>query len=66
MIEKKDENFRIITCRIGSTNYKVKVFFKNDEAETMQEKILRMIRSEALENSSECGIMKAPQMSRPA
>ena len=54
MTEKQNENYRIITRRIGSTTYKVKVFFKDDETETMQDKILRMIRSEALENSAEC------------
>lgn len=66
MTEKQNENYRIITRRIGSTTYKVKVFFKDDKTETMQDKILRMIRSEALENGSECGIMEVPQMSRPA
>jgi hypothetical protein len=53
-----------MTRRIGSTTYRVKVVFCNSGQETMEDKVLRMIRNEVLENSSECGIMEAPQMSR--
>jgi hypothetical protein len=41
----------------------VKVVFL-DGGETMEEKILRMIRNEGLQNGGERGMMDAPQMSR--
>ena len=59
----KDQNCHYLTRRIGSTVYKVKVVFL-DSGETMEEKILRMIRNEGLQNGGECGMMDAPQMSR--
>ena len=52
--------------RIGSTVYKVNVVIPTEGTESMEEKILRMIRNEGSANGSECGIMEAPQMSRPA
>ena len=67
MNEKKDtlkEN--VITRRIGSTTYKLKVFFSETAKEPMEDKILRMIKNEALTNSEKCGIIESPQVSRPA
>ena len=58
-------NEYIFTKQIGSTLYKVKVCFKEDSAETMEDKILRMIDREFSTNGSNGGIMKSPQMSRP-
>lgn len=52
--------------RIGSTVYKVSVVIPTEGVETMEEKILRMIRNEGSANGSECGIMDTPQVSRPA
>ena len=34
--------------------------------ETMEDKILRLIRNDGLANQPECGIMELPQMSRPS
>ena len=65
MNEKKDtlkEN--VITRRIGSTTYKVRVEFSENATETMEEKILRMIKNESLTNDVSCGIIESPQMSR--
>ena len=59
----ENQNFQYMTRRIGSTTYKVKVVFL-DGGETMEEKILRMIRNEGLQNGGERGMMDAPQMSR--
>ena len=59
----KDQNCHYLTRRIGSTTYKVKIIFL-DGGETMEEKILRMIRNEGLQNGGECSMMDAPQMSR--
>lgn len=66
-MEKKKENRQVqyMTRRIGSTTYRVKVFF-GDSGETMEEKILRMIQNEGGAEDSGCGIMEAPQVSRPA
>ena len=54
----------VITRRIGSTTYKVRVEFCENATETMEEKILRMIKNESLTNGKECGIIESPQMSR--
>ena len=53
-----------ITRRIGSTTYKVKVFFKEDGNETMDDKILQLIRREGLASPTECGMIDVPQMNR--
>ena len=39
------QNFYYINRRVGSTNYKVKVYFSSTEHETMEEKILRMVKN---------------------
>ena len=44
MKQTKQEQF--IIRRIGGTTYKVRVAFSETAAETMEEKILRMIRNE--------------------
>ena len=62
MEQMKQEQF--ITRRIGRTTYKVRVAFSETAVETMEEKILRMIRNEGVTNDGTCGIMEAPQMSR--
>ena len=58
------QNYYYINRRIGSTNYKVKVYFSDTERETMEEKILRMVKNDAMQSATECAIMYAPQMSR--
>lgn len=54
-----------VTRRIGGTVYKIKVCFNETATETMEDKILRMVRNEALSEDKKCGTIKAPQMSRP-
>ena len=54
----------VITRRIGSTTYKLKVHFSENATETMEEKILRMVKNESLTNGNEWGIIESPQMSR--
>ena len=61
---KENQNCQYMTRRIGSTVYKVKIVFSADAGETMEEKILRMIRNEGLQSGEECGMIDAPQMSR--
>ena len=56
-------NYTTMIRRIGSTTYKVKVYFK-ESGETMEDKILRIVRNEAFKNDEACGIINLPQMSR--
>ena len=58
-----NQEYRYMTRRIGSTTYKVKVAFSG-KAEPMEDKILRMIRNEAMEIDGKSGIMETPLMSR--
>jgi len=59
-----ENNGNILIRRIGSTTYKVRAFFKEDGTDTMEDKILQMIRREGLASPSECGMMNVPQMNR--
>lgn len=61
---KADNNYSYITRRIGATTFKVKVVYNNTGNETMEDKILRIVRNEVLENGEKCGIIELPQMSR--
>lgn len=51
-----------MTRRIGSTVYKVRIYFTGDE--TMEEKILRLVREKGMDYDGKSGIMTVPQMSR--
>ena len=56
-------NYTTMIRRIGKTTYHVKVFCK-ENGETMEDKILRIVRNEAFNNDEVCGIINLPQMSR--
>ena len=62
MEQTKQEQF--IIRRIGGTTYKVKVVFNESGYETMEDKILRIVRNDMVTNDGTYGIMEAPQMSR--
>ena len=62
MEQTQQEQF--IIRRIGGTTYKVRVVFNENGGETMEDKILRIVRNDMVTNDGTCGIMKAPQMSR--
>ena len=64
MVKNENRNFSYMTHRIGGTTYKVKVVFNESGTETMEDKILRIVRNEALDNDGKCDIMGVPQMSR--
>ena len=64
MVKNENRNFSYMTRRIGGTTYKVKVVFSDTEHETMEDKILRIVCNEALDNDGKCDIMGVPQMSR--
>ena len=55
-----------LTRYIGKTTYKVRVHLSETANETMEDKILRLIRNDGLANLPECGIMELPQMRRPS
>ena len=56
-------NYTTMIRRIGKTTYHVKVFCK-ESGETMEDKILRIVRNEGFKSDEPCGIIKLPQMSR--
>ena len=64
MVKNENKNFAYTTHRIGGTTYKVKVVFNEGATETIEDKILRIIRIEVIDYGRYCGIMDAPQMSR--
>ena len=55
---------QFIIRRIGGTTYKVRVVFNESGGETMEDKILRIVRNDMVTNDGTYGIMEAPQMSR--
>lgn len=59
-----NQDCQYMTRRIGSTTYRVRIVFSDDAEETMEEKILRMIRNEGLQKAGERGTMEPPQMGR--
>ena len=62
MEQNKREQF--IIRRIGGTTYKVRVVFSESGGETMEDKILRIVRNDMVTKDGTCGIMETPQMSR--
>ena len=64
MAKNENSNCSYLTRRIGTTTYKVKVIFNDTEQETMEDKILRLIRNETVTKDGTYGIMSSPQMSR--
>ena len=61
---KNENRFSYMTRRIGATTYKVKVVFQETGNETMEDKILRIIRNSADTIGEKYDIINAPQMSR--
>ena len=64
MAKNENSNFSYMTRRIGGTTYKVKVVFSDTEKETMEDKILRIVRNDMVTSDGTYGIMETPQMSR--
>ena len=50
--------------RRGGTTYEVRVVFNESGGETMEDKILRIVRNDMVTSDGTYGIMEAPQMSR--
>ena len=64
MVKNESKNFAYTTHRIGGTTYKVKVVFNESGTETMEDKILRIVRNDMVTSDGTYGIMETPQMSR--
>ena len=39
----ENKNYFYLTKRVGSTNFKVKVYFSNDAGESFEDKMIRLI-----------------------
>jgi len=50
--------------RVGNTVFKVRVFFSENAAETLEDKILRIVRNSGDHFGEKYDIMTVPQMSR--
>ena len=63
---ERDHRSTVFTLnrRIGSTNFTVNVHCSDTAAETFEDKIIRLIRNDAMDINAECGIMELPQTSR--
>ena len=59
MEQNKREQF--IIRRIGGTTYKVKVVFNESGYETMEDKILRIVRNDMVTNDGTYGIIKTDE-----
>lgn len=64
MANNENNSASYMTRRISGTTYKVRVYFSETAQETLEDKILRMIRNETVTNTGTYDIMKSPQMSR--
>ena len=57
------ERIQYFTKRVGKTTFKVSVAFSENNNETFEEKTLRLVQNEALENAPKYGTIEAPQTS---
>ena len=62
MEQNKRDQF--IIRRTGGTTCKVRVVFNESGDETLEDKILRIVRNDIVTNDGTYGIMETPQMSR--
>ena len=60
----ENRNSIYMTRGIGNTTYRVRAFFDDEAEETMEDKILRLVRIDGLASDGEAAIMEVPQMSR--
>lgn len=59
-------NNLLMTKRIGTTTYQVKIYFSNTATETMEDKVFRIIQNHPLAGGKDCDIINVSQMSRSA
>lgn len=63
MEQNKREQF--IIRRIGGTTYKVRVVFNENGGETMEDKILRIVRNDMVTNDGTYGIINTETAGNP-
>lgn len=51
--ERQPREAGVFTKRLGSTNYRVRVHFSKTSRETMNDKILRLIKNDAIGKAAE-------------
>ena len=51
--------------RIGGTLFRVRVYTGSGYADTLDEKLSRLICNEVMTGGGNCGMMDSPQMSQP-
>ena len=64
MENKRSRPAFTLSRRIGATNYRVNAYCSDTAAETFQDKTMRIIKNDAGNDRSTCGIMTLPQTSR--
>ena len=64
MENKRGSTAFSLNRRIGSTCFKVNAYTSNVSAETIEDKILRLVRNEVLDSGGKYAILNGPQMSR--
>ena len=57
-------NTSTMTRRIGNTVFKVNIFTKENGADTIEDKIIRLIQNEGLASPLNYGKIDVPQMNR--
>ena len=55
-----ENNNVFLTRHIGHTTYRVRVHLSETAEETMEDKILRLIRNDGMTNGPDCGILGVP------
>ena len=61
-----DKKYVLMTKRVGSTTFRVKVHFKDEGNQTMEDKLLKIFSKNLLANKKKCATIETPQMSRSA
>ncbi|MBQ6234685.1 MAG: transposon-encoded TnpW family protein [Clostridia bacterium] len=54
-----------MTKRIGNTTYRVKVVLSESGTQSLEDRLLRLIRNDPLAIGDHCGIMDSPQKDHP-
>ena len=59
-----DKKYVLMTKRVGSTTFRIKVNFTDEGNQTMEDKLIKIISKNLLANEKKCATIEAPQMSR--
>jgi hypothetical protein len=64
-VKRSGRPFQLVYRRIGGTVYKVRVFTSEKSTDNVNDKIIRLIKNQAVAGEGICGSMDIPQMSQP-